>query len=99
MVYNNPKNAAHGAILKGMGMVKGVSDLIYLPASQSSPLYALNPSGNVEASPVLFLECKIEGEYQKSEQIEFEKLVRELGHEYYVFRSLGEFQEILKPYL
>lgn len=30
MQYNNPKNAEHGAILKGMGMVAGVSDLAYL---------------------------------------------------------------------
>jgi hypothetical protein len=31
MVYNTPKNAAHGSILKAMGMVAGVSDMIYLP--------------------------------------------------------------------
>jgi hypothetical protein len=30
MNYNNPKNAAHGAILKGLGLVAGVADMTYL---------------------------------------------------------------------
>lgn len=30
MVHNNAKDARQGAILKGMGMVKGVSDLMFL---------------------------------------------------------------------
>lgn len=30
MNYNNPKNAAHGSILKGLGMVAGVADMTYL---------------------------------------------------------------------
>ena len=83
MVYNNPKNAAHGAILKGMGMVRGTADLIYLRDHNTD----------------IFLECKIPGEHQKTDQIEFEKMVKELGAEYYVFETLEEFQEILKPYL
>lgn len=34
MVHNNPKDKRDGAILKGMGMVKGVSDMIYLKTLQ-----------------------------------------------------------------
>ena len=30
MNYNNPKNKAHGAVLKGMGLMAGVADLSYL---------------------------------------------------------------------
>jgi len=30
MNYNNPKNALHGAILKGIGLVAGVADMTYL---------------------------------------------------------------------
>ena len=30
MNYNNPKNALHGAILKGLGLVAGVADMTYL---------------------------------------------------------------------
>jgi len=110
MVYNNPKNAAHGSILKGMGMVRGVSDLIYLPGHiyipgithGITPVSTLCPTPGIALccpSPVLFLECKLPGEHQKPEQIEFEKLVTGIGHQYYIFRSLAEFQAILAPYL
>lgn len=30
MNYNNPKNALHGTILKGIGLVAGVADMTYL---------------------------------------------------------------------
>jgi VRR-NUC domain. len=30
MNYNNPKNAKHGAILVGMGLLKGIADMTYL---------------------------------------------------------------------
>ena len=30
LVHNNPKNGREGAILKGMGLVKGVSDISWL---------------------------------------------------------------------
>jgi len=33
MNYNNPKNAIHGAILKGLGLVAGVADMTYLSPS------------------------------------------------------------------
>ena len=108
MVYNNPKNAAHGSILKGMGMVRGVSDLIYLPSNTPSiaPSITLGSAPGIAPSitpvypsPALFLECKLPGEHQKPEQIEFEKLVTGIGHQYHIFMSLAEFQEILGPYL
>ncbi len=79
MIYNNPKNAAHGAVLKSMGMIAGVSDMQYL-----------SPSGKV-----WFLECKKPGEHPSPAQREFAELITSLGHQYRVFRSLPEFQAIL----
>lgn len=49
MVYNTPKNAAHGSILKAMGMLAGVSDLIYL--SDSGPVFLECKKPGGEQSP------------------------------------------------
>jgi hypothetical protein len=80
MIYNNPKNAAHGAILKAMGMVAGCSDLIYLA-----------PTGKV-----YFLECKLPEGVQSKDQKKFENMVSGIGHTYRIFRSVEQFQEIIK---
>lgn len=45
MVYNTPKSAAHGAILKGMGMIAGVSDMCYLSPSGVYFLECKKPGG------------------------------------------------------
>ena len=80
MVYNTPKNAAHGSFLKSMGMVAGVSDMCYL-----------SPNGRT-----WFLECKRPGEHQSPEQVIFSDTVTPLGHQYRLFTSLTEFQAILE---
>jgi hypothetical protein len=43
----------------------------------------------------LFLECKLPGEYQSPDQIEFEAKVKERGHKYIVFKYLSHFQMIV----
>jgi hypothetical protein len=45
MVYNTPKNAAHGSILKAMGMVAGCSDLILLRRRHVIFLECKKPGG------------------------------------------------------
>jgi p-aminobenzoyl-glutamate transporter AbgT len=80
MVYNTPKNAAHGSILKAMGMLAGASDLIYLASS----------------GKIYFLECKKPGGIQSDAQQTFERNVRTLGHYYLLFYSLEQFQGIIR---
>ena len=79
MIYNNPKNAAHGSMLKAMGMIAGCSDLVYLA-----------PGGSIH-----FLECKLPEGVQSRAQKTFEARVTALGHRYSIFRSLEEFQALL----
>jgi hypothetical protein len=84
MVYNNPKNAAHGSILKAMGMLAGVSDLCYLTDNA--------PRG------IVFLECKKPGGTQSPGQKEFQSRVQSLGFDYHLFHSLEEFRNIVQGY-
>lgn len=44
---------------------------------------------------VLFIECKDERGKQSDSQIEFENTVTNLGHEYFVVRSLEGFKELI----
>lgn len=48
---------------------------------------------------VLFMECKDEKGRQSKAQIDFELSVNRLRHNYHVFRSLEQFQEIINRYL
>lgn len=80
LIYNNPKNKLHGAILKGMGMRRGVSDQILLPLSGG----------------VTWIECKLPGEGQSPDQIEFQGLVESLGMRYYLYHSLSELMDIFR---
>lgn len=80
MQYNNPKNAEHGGVLKGMGMVAGVSDLAYLK----------------EDGRMLFIELKVGDGKQSQRQKWWEGVVRGCGAEYVVVRSLKEFVEIIE---
>ena len=45
---------------------------------------------------VIFCEFKLPGNYQQSNQKEFEKRITELGHEYVVIKSLEEFKKYLE---
>lgn len=74
--HNNPRNAVEGAKLIGMGMQKGVSDMVYLA------------KGNFP----YFLELKIEKGKQTPEQIAWQRAVEERGAIYTIIRSVDEFK-------
>jgi hypothetical protein len=79
MQYNNPKNRAHGAVLKGMGLVAGVSDLAYLKSDGT----------------MLFIELKLPGQKQGPKQIWWEQLVTKTGAEYKVINNLEAFKKLI----
>ena len=78
--YNNPKNAVHGAILKGMGLVEGVSDLGYL-----------RPDGRVT-----YIEMKLPGKKQSPAQKKWQQVVESRCGRYFVCDNLDDFQTIIK---
>lgn len=80
MQYNNPKNAAHGAILKGMGLLPGVSDLAFLR----------------EDGQMLFIEMKLPGQTQSPAQKNWERIVTNAGAGYCVVTSLEEFKAVIE---
>ena len=78
-VYNGAVNKVQGAQLKSKGMVKGVSDMVYL-----------RPGGKP-----LFLELKTEKGRQSPAQKDWERKVTNAGYEYKLIRSLDEFKSII----
>lgn len=78
-VNNKARNKIEGAKFKAMGVVSGVSDLIYL-----------KPGG----IPI-FIELKTETGTQSPDQKQWELQVRASGYHYVIVRSLEEFQKIL----
>lgn len=48
---------------------------------------------------VLFIEFKTKTGYQSEGQKEFEKIVTDNKHEYYIVRSLDQFKEIINSYI
>lgn len=80
MQYNNPKNAAHGAVLKGMGLVSGVSDLAYL-----------RPDGRVT-----YIELKLPGQKQSKAQRSWQALAERRGAKYLLCDNLEDFKAIIE---
>jgi hypothetical protein len=78
LIHNTPKNAIDGARLRGMGMVAGVSDLIYLR----------------DGLPPLCIEMKDATGKQSPAQIAWQKIAEDAGCTYVIIRSLAEFQEL-----
>jgi hypothetical protein len=78
MVQNTVTDKRQGAILKGMGLIAGVSDMVYL-----------KPGG----VPV-FVELKTAGGYQSKEQKQWQGKIEAAGYTYHLVRSLEEFQEL-----
>lgn len=74
MVQNTATDKRKGALLKGMGLVPGVSDLIYLRPN-SSPI---------------FIELKTPTGKQSPEQIKWQRTIEANGYEYKIIRSLDE---------
>lgn len=82
-VNNNPLNKIDGARRKAMGMVAGVSDLIYLR----------------DGLPPLCIEMKDAAGVQSQAQKDWQKVAESTGCEYVIIRSLTEFQELFRPIL
>lgn len=77
-VNNNSVNRIKGAQMKSIGVVSGVSDLIYL-----------NPRRGLQ-----FLELKLPKGRQSPNQIEFQYKVERLGYEYHIIKTLEEFNKV-----
>lgn len=82
-VQNKARNRIEGAKFKAIGVVRGVSDLIYvLPQGRS-----------------LYVEMKTSTGRQSKDQEEWQAKVQARGHIYLICRSLAEFQNIVTTYL
>lgn len=78
-INNNSENKIKGAINKAMGVYSGVSDMCLLL-----------PEGKTA-----WIEWKTESGKQSKHQIEWQKLCKSLGHDYYIVRSHDEFINLL----
>lgn len=65
------------------GMMKGAADCIIL----------------LPGPVTIFAECKTLTGYQSPAQKSFQERVQQLGFVYFVYKSLEQFQEIMKPHL
>ena len=79
LCHNNPKDKREGAILKSMGLVAGVSDMLYLR----------------DNLPPLCLEFKTAIGTQQPEQKEWQRVAESTGAEYRIIRSMDEFCDAL----
>lgn len=79
-VNQKARNKIEGNRMKAMGVVPGVSDLIYLRPLIIGPLY---------------IEMKSENGTQSDEQKRFERIVTEFGYTYVICRSLEHFIELV----
>jgi hypothetical protein len=78
-VNNKARNSIEGAKFKAMGVVSGVSDLIYL-----------KPGGK----PIL-IELKTYNGTQSTEQRKWELHVKSAGYQYLICKSLEEFIKLI----
>lgn len=78
-------NMIQGAIRKSLGVVSGVSDLIFLVAS-----------GGYHG---LCIEMKDDKGTQKPAQKEWQQIVERQGFRYVICRSLDQFKQIINEYL
>lgn len=78
-------NPIQGAMRKSLGVVAGVSDLLFLVAR--GPYHGL------------CIEMKDEKGTQKSAQKEWQAIIEAQGYKYTLCRSLAQFKEIIDDYL
>lgn len=78
-VPNDTKNFMELKRKKNTGLLSGVSDLIVI----------------LPNAKVLFIEVKFGSNKQQQNQIEFQKRIEELNHNYYVVYSLEYFKTII----
>ena len=79
MNHNTPKNAAHGAHLRAIGMVSGVADMTYLFAGGVIFLEFKAPSGG----------------RQSEAQIQWQNTVTKIGCKYEIIRSIEDFYKAI----
>ena len=79
-VNNKARNSIEGNKFKAIGVIPGVSDLVYL-----------KPGGKP-----LFIELKIESGSQSTIQKTWQQTVENNGYQYIIIRSLEEFILLLK---
>jgi hypothetical protein len=79
-VNNKARNSIEGAKFKALGVIPGVSDLVYL---------------KTEGKPVL-IELKIEKGTQSEHQKKWQQLVLKAGYRYEICRSLEDFIKLLE---
>ena len=79
MVHNAGSSRINGARLKSMGMVKGVSDMIYLKPNGSGPI---------------FIEIKTPKGKQSTAQLTWGHNIDKRGYDYHVVRSLEEMKQL-----
>lgn len=79
------RNKTEAAIMKGEGVLAGVSDLLFL-----------YPSGQYHG---LCIEMKAPDGRQRDSQKEWQKAVEEQGYKYILCYSIEEFQTKIKEYL
>ncbi len=83
LVYNNPPDARMGAILKSLGLERGVSDQLYF-----------SPIGRL-----VWIEYKLPGEVQSDEQLIFMMMVKEYSIcDYHVVKQKDEFIKLIMMY-
>ena len=80
LIHNTPKNAIDGARLRSMGLLAGVSDMIFLRQNQ----------------PPLCIEFKTETGTQQAVQKDWQAIAESTGAEYVIIRSLSEFQALFR---
>lgn len=78
-VNNKARNAIEGNKMKAMGVVQGVSDLIYLKPGES----------------VIFIELKTENGIQSTAQKQWQQKVELAGYKYFIVKSLTDFKKLL----
>lgn len=79
LVHNTPRNKLDGARLKAMGMVAGVSDLVFFA-----------PDGQVFA-----IEVKTDTGRQQPVQKDWQRKVESVGIKYVIVRSVEDFEELV----
>lgn len=78
-VNNNSHNAVKGAFNKAVGVLPGVSDMIFLGENRH----------------IAFLEFKLLGGKQSPVQVKWQELVESLGYKYVIIRSMQDFLDVI----
>jgi len=81
-INNNSQNSIKGALNKSMGVLPGVADMAFI-----------RPNGKI-----LWIEWKTPTGSQSKQQLEWQQIVSQLGHEYVVVRSEQEFLSVIEKY-